>query len=274
MKKILSLLLALAVAITPSFVFADEEISVFVDSNKVVFDQNPIIENGRTLVPLRAIFEALGAYVEWNGDTNTVVAKKGLTTIVLQIGSNRIYKTTPSTANYFDIDVPASLINSRTLVPVRAISEALGAKVGWDGTTKTVSIESENRNILNLFRTHENKKLKEDGNIEVVYYEMFMDYPQIEGYDKANESIKNLFEEKFKDVIRRKDAESVVDYDGSLLYGWMFMPHNYELLVSVESIENGKITLVGYEIDYNGAISPTENEIRYVIDAQTGNILN
>ena len=274
MKKVISLLLALIISIVPVCTFADGEISVLVDSNKIDFDQNPIIVEGRTLVPLRAIFEALDAYVKWDGATQTVVAKKWMTTITLQIGSNRIYKTTPSSANYFDIDVPAQLVNSRTLVPVRAISEALGAHVGWDETTKTVSIESENKSISNLFRTHENKKSDADGNVEVVYYEMFMDYPQIEGYDMANESIKKLYEEKFEETIKRKDTEAIADYEGSLLYGWMFMPHNYELLTTVESIENGKITLVGYEIDYNGAISPVENEIKYVIDTETGNILN
>ena len=113
-------------------------ITVTVNGKKISFDQAPTLENGRTLVPLRAIFEALGAEVLWNDDTQTVTATKGSTEISLQIGStqmnvNGAIKT---------LDVPAKLINSRTLVPVRAISEAFGCKVDWDQDTQTVLITS------------------------------------------------------------------------------------------------------------------------------------
>ncbi|MFZ5590550.1 MAG: stalk domain-containing protein [Bacillota bacterium] len=101
------------------------------------FDVPPVIENGRTLVPLRAIFEALGAKVEWEEATQTVTATKDDLKIMLTIGSNKANKNGQEVL----LDVPAKKVNNRTLVPLRFVSEALGAKVGWDAATFTVSIE-------------------------------------------------------------------------------------------------------------------------------------
>ena len=112
------------------------EITVIVNGKVVVFDQTPIISEGRTLVPLRAIFEALNATVQWDDATKTVSAIRGETKILLQIGSTNMYVGSEVKV----LDVPAQIINSRTLVPVRAISEAFGCTVGWDGNTKTVTI--------------------------------------------------------------------------------------------------------------------------------------
>lgn len=120
----------------PQAPLVDSTISVKINGNYVQFDQPPVLENGRTLVPLRAIFEALGANVQWDGNTQTVTATKDGTKITLQIGSTRMYVN----GNIKTLDVPAKLINSRTLVPVRAISEAFGCKVDWIQDTQTVVI--------------------------------------------------------------------------------------------------------------------------------------
>lgn len=112
-------------------------ICVSVGGKLVPFDQPPVLENGRTLVPLRAIFEALGASVEWDAMTQTVKSVKDNTQISLQIGSSSMYVN--GTAK--TLDVPAKIINSRTLVPVRAVSEAYGASVEWDQYSQTVIIK-------------------------------------------------------------------------------------------------------------------------------------
>lgn len=100
-------------------------------------DTVPTIENGRTLVPLRTIFESLGALVQWDGNTQTVTATKGNTEIKLVIGG-QAYKNGQSVP----LDVPAKIIDGRTMVPLRFVSEALGCKVGWGGETQTVTIIS------------------------------------------------------------------------------------------------------------------------------------
>ena len=114
-----------------------DEISVLLNGEKLSFsDQTPIIIEGRTLVPLRAIFEAMNATVDWNADTRTVTSTRGGITIKLTIGDNKIFKNELVT----ELDVPAQIINDRTMVPARAVAEAFGADVQWDGDTRTVII--------------------------------------------------------------------------------------------------------------------------------------
>lgn len=111
-------------------------IPVYVNGLELDCDQPPIIQNGRALVPLRAIFEALGASVSWDNATRTVTSIKGDTTLRLTVGSNTLYKN----GNGITIDVPAQIINDRTIVPVRAVSEAFDAQVVWDAADRTVTI--------------------------------------------------------------------------------------------------------------------------------------
>lgn len=103
---------------------------------EVMLDVPAQIVNGSTLVPLRAIFESLGATVDWDGATRTVTSVKGDTTVKLTIGSDVIYKN--GTAK--KLNTPAQSIGGRTMVPVRAVAESFGAHVSWDGATKTVTI--------------------------------------------------------------------------------------------------------------------------------------
>ena len=111
-------------------------ISVTLNGERIDFDQPPVIVNDRTLVPLRAIFEALGATVAWDDNTRTVTAKKDSMFISLAIGSDKLYVNDKE----ITLDVPAQIVNDRTLVPVRAISESFGCKVDWNGDTRTVII--------------------------------------------------------------------------------------------------------------------------------------
>ena len=113
-------------------------IRVIVDGEQLSFDQPPVIENSRTLIPMRAIFEAIGAEIEWLPKEETVVARKDGTVIKISIGSNAMYVNDELTV----LEVPAKIISSRTMVPLRAVSEALGAEVGWDAVNKIITIKS------------------------------------------------------------------------------------------------------------------------------------
>ena len=116
---------------------APGEVSVKINGNYLVFpDQKPIIRDDRTLVPLRAIFEALGATVDWNDATRTVTSSKGDITISLAIGSDQLYVN----GSAVKIDVPAQIVNDRTMVPIRAIAESFNCTVDWEDNTKTVII--------------------------------------------------------------------------------------------------------------------------------------
>ena len=137
MKKIISIVICLAIALSCVTCFANSDVKVVVNEKEVVFDQPPVIQDGRTLVPLRAIFEALGAVVGWDGETNSVIASKDDTVIIMQIGHENLYKNNET----IKLDVPPVIINSRTLVPVRAIAESFNLTVGWDDATRTVTVK-------------------------------------------------------------------------------------------------------------------------------------
>lgn len=103
-------------------------ISVYVNDEELSFDVAPVVINDRTLVPMRAIFEALGAQVDWNEDTQTATAVKDDVSIEVTIGGAIIRNDVQ-----IPLDVSAMLISDRTMVPVRAVSESFGCIVEWEG---------------------------------------------------------------------------------------------------------------------------------------------
>lgn len=115
---------------------ASESVNVYVDDNKL--SQSGAMINGATMVPMRAIFEALGAEVKWEGSTRTITAKKDSTEIVLVIGKTEAFVNgTLKTLSA----APAS-VDGATMVPLRFIGEALGAEVKWEGATRTARVNS------------------------------------------------------------------------------------------------------------------------------------
>lgn len=139
MKKHLLLLVVVFTALLciPVFSFAQEsKITVKVNEEVLNFDVEPVIENGRTLVPLRAIFEKLGAKVEWIGETQEIIATKGEKEVKLKISDTNAFIDNQAVA----IDTAPKIIDSRTLVPIRFVSESFGADVDWNQETKTIAI--------------------------------------------------------------------------------------------------------------------------------------
>ncbi len=131
-----------AYAIKDGYVYiitGEDEITVKLDGAFLQFDVPPVLKNDRTLVPFRAIFEGLGATVDWNDETQTATAVKGDVTLKITIGDNKLYKNDEA----IELDVPAQTENDRILVPIRAISEAFGCEVNWIDKTQTVVIFSE-----------------------------------------------------------------------------------------------------------------------------------
>lgn len=125
---------------------AEENVTVVLDGETIVFDVPAQIIDERTMVPMRKIFEELGMEVEWFDETQTVMATKRGVVIEFPIGSTTVSRNTIEQT----IDVPAQLVDGRTLVPVRFVSEFAGAEVVWDGNTKTVFINSSD-NIKQLY---------------------------------------------------------------------------------------------------------------------------
>ena len=118
--------------------YKSHDISVLLNGLYLNFDQPPVMESDRVLVPFRAIYEALGAKVEWDNDSQTVTATTENNTIVTRIDNKQI----TINGKPITLDVPARLIGGRALVPVRAVSEGLGAKVDWDNKKRQVIINT------------------------------------------------------------------------------------------------------------------------------------
>lgn len=120
------------------FAQAADDISVIVNGKALATEVAPFIQGGRVLAPFRAIFEALGANVSWDASTRTVSGVRGDTSVILTIGSN-----TATIGNEEDnLDVPAQIVNGYTMVPLRFVSEALGAQVTWNSGQRQVIINT------------------------------------------------------------------------------------------------------------------------------------
>ena len=150
----ITLVLALCISFTA---FAKDSISIYVDNEKIFLDVEPFIENGRTLIPLRGVFEKLGAKVDWNKNIQEVVIKDENNEIEMILGKDKVMVN--GTIN--DIDVPTKMINSRTFAPLRFIVENLGHDVRWDGNTNSVYITKNNslpvtKNVISTVGTKEN----------------------------------------------------------------------------------------------------------------------
>lgn len=159
-KRIICLVLVMlmAAAVMPYIVSADTPITLVVQGKIVKTDVPPVIENGRTLVPVRALMEAFTVeldsgnvvpvfVVSWDEDSKTVTISSWFTdAAILELTIDSRFATVYAFAEMGDeeiveMDVPARIINGRTMIPARFVSEQLGYDVSWDSNTRTVSVD-------------------------------------------------------------------------------------------------------------------------------------
>ncbi len=134
MKKFVSLSLAVMMMVTSVY---GADISVNLDNENIEFEsQQPVIVEGRTLIPLRGVFEKLGYEITWDTQSKTAVFVKDGTEVRVAVNADSF------TVNGEEIllDVPAQIINGSMMLPLRAVGEATGLDVSWDGESKTVSL--------------------------------------------------------------------------------------------------------------------------------------
>ena len=128
----------------PGYATTGSVITVVLNGEWLTFDQPPIAVDGRTLVPVRAIFEALGAEVEWDPSDQSIFAYRASdgAAVLLYLGNTTMgcKPSADAEAVAIQLDVPPMAVNNRTLVPVRAISESFGCTVSWDQANQRVVI--------------------------------------------------------------------------------------------------------------------------------------
>ena len=112
-------------------------VTVYLNGIDLYFDSEPTIVNSRTMVPMRKIFETLGAEVSWDESNRRVSAVRGEVTVELAVGQDIAYLN----GNAIKLDAPAMIQDDRTLVPLRFVAEALDCDVSWDSVKRRVEIK-------------------------------------------------------------------------------------------------------------------------------------
>ncbi len=138
MKKLVSLMAACILLFSVCAPASAEGTAVYIDGIPVQFTPDsgyPFISGGRTLVPLRVTMESFGATVDWEADTQTAIVRKDTTTVRCKIWENCIYRNNVKIPN----DAAAIIAGNRTYLPIRAVLEAFGATVSWDGAVRVIS---------------------------------------------------------------------------------------------------------------------------------------
>ncbi len=139
MRRVLALLMMLTMMLVPALAQAETAVRLVVDGVEVQTDVAPVLENDRTLVPIRAVTEALGFEVEWDQETRTATLTKGETTIQLTVGRPEAVVNGEKVA----LDVAPFIVSDRMMVPVRFVAEEIGLLVDWEHETRTVLITSQ-----------------------------------------------------------------------------------------------------------------------------------
>jgi len=202
MKKVFSLLLCFILLLCNTIsILADEsdEIQIVFNNEPIVLDVSPQIVNDRTMVPVRAVCEAMGATVEWEANTKTVKIDKDKSVIELTIGVPKI----EGDAGHKDLDVAPYIYNDRVLIPLRAIFELFEAKVEWKASEKEIHIVYDEKELFNKYNLCD-LQLSDDSEILNMQYfhrekdHVFSAMIQLSSYDFNQ--LKELAEKHFCDL--------------------------------------------------------------------------
>lgn len=131
-------------ALMAANVMGEESISLKIDGTELECEVPPQIVDGRTMVPVRAIFEAVGADVNWDSDTKTVTGVKGDTTVEMTVDNS----VELINGEAVQMDAAPMVIEGRTLAPARYVAEAFGCTVEWDADNKIVNIGVEDQAVI------------------------------------------------------------------------------------------------------------------------------
>jgi hypothetical protein len=259
MKRKFTLLLALAlIPLMQTSAFADKDISIIVNGEKVQLDQPPIIEDGRTLVPFRAVLEKMGASVNWDNATQTVTCTLEDKEVSLVINSDKMQ----TSEGEIILDVPAKIVNSRTMVPIRAISEGLGAEVEWNDSDRSVSISSslpEQYDGYSIVSTA-------DG---ITYGDLTIPinakYPVLVGDSPAIAAINSAVEADVKDNIascKAEYADFITDI-GDVSANW-----NIDITYEIKTLDENIVSMSVTDYSFLGGAHPntTVHGITYSLD--------
>lgn len=253
MKKLLlllSIIFIISMSVVSVFAEDSDKITVNMYDKEIKFRIDPMIENGRTLVPFREIFEALGCVVNYWSDNGkiSVSAHRGDNFLTLEIGKNSMIFDD----NTISLDTPAKILNGVTLVPLRAVSESFDTQVLWSEETKSISLipAGGEHKIMPVLQ---NTTVKNESGADLI--NITCSYPLIENPDnleslsKINEGFKSDAEQFISSAHNSKeDAEDFYKYKN----GEDFTPYEYSLTYTVNTDKNGIISITSHIYTYTG----------------------
>ncbi len=270
MKKIKLVSIALAALVGLSAAAAEAaDIGVTVNGDAVYFDQPPVALDGRTLVPIRAVFEAMGCQVSYEAASQQVTIDKGGEQVVCWLGNDRYEKRVGgAVAASGQFDVVPQAINGRTLVPVRALSEAFGCDVEWDGDSNSVIINDADTVKIGVISAADHPALDQasigfadalkDSGLKV-YIEEKCGY----GNGSVCASIAQNFKDDGKDLVFALGTAAVTaaNYSGQpVLFGAVSQPVEAGLVAS-EAAPGGNVSGVKDVADPAGEIETLKNMV-------------
>lgn len=260
-KGILATIVALLVAATP--VSAHPLIQVFVDAQAVSFDQAPVIIDDRTLVPMRAIFEALGSEVTWVEESQTVISTKGEDILVLTIGETGLYKNGQLV---YTMDVPARILGDRTMVPVRAIAESFDAEVQWDPVSYQIRIVAEEESTQNGYST---TVTAEDGTT-VLSFTMNIPRSDSEKADEIEKALVGEAKEVAQNFIKQYGEKAKKDYALKKEQGTMFSPYTFVGSYEMTRDDSKWVSFLGTSTQNAGESEPVKACFSHTFDTDNG----
>ena len=241
-RFIKSILFVLPMTILMSSIATATPIGVYINNSKQYMPTNPVLNQGRSLVPLRAIFETMGAKVNWNQDTKTITGGKDNIEIKLSIGD----KIATVNDKKVVLDVPATVINGSTLVPTRFIAESLGAKVEWDNKARSILINSNFTDINNNIKNNYSNAEYSYSDNELFIFELDKFISQY-GQPITQKEVYNYYFESYDKILSYNfGTVTFANYDGynyslkdiSSTASLIGLPRNIKIGDSVESVIN------------------------------------
>lgn len=137
LRPLVAAVAAMVFTLAPQAAQAATPIRAILNGAELKFDAPPVIENDRTLVPMRSILEPMGATITWDQESRMVTARLGDNEIKVVVGSTLAVVN----GNLAVLDTPAQIQSDRTYIPLRFVAESLGLRVGWDGEQRLISLE-------------------------------------------------------------------------------------------------------------------------------------
>ena len=241
-----------------------KEISVILNGQKLSFDQSPYIENGTTRVPMRKIFESLGATVEYDSNTKTITVRKGSNIIELATGSS----TAKINGREMTLTTSVENKNGITMVPLRFVSEALGADVNWDADTRTITIDyyelsdeeklsSAKQMFANFFKGNQEFLFKDEQLLyKLMYKEFYVDNVSGHIVDKFAEYVTDneVDEDKYIEILSTLLTLSDMEFSSAI-----YNQTEYDSNKTVEDYAFDIFDII------SGSVSPEASSKSYIV---------